>query len=215
MRKINLISKRIIDILASLLGLIILSPLFIIISVAIKTTSKGPIFFKQSRLGRKGKPFKIIKFRTMIVNAEKIGDGLTVKSENDKRITKVGKFLRSTSIDELPQFFNILIGQMSLIGPRPPVTYYPYEGYKNYPVWAKKRFQMRPGVTGLAQITVRNSVSWDERIKLDNHYIDKFNLWIDIKILFKTLFKLFKKEDIYGEDKKNQKNQLHINEVDL
>src|SRR5690625_3257727 len=128
MRNINLIFKRIIDILASLIGLVILSPLFIIISVAIKTTSKGPIFFKQSRLGRNGESFKIIKFRTMIVNAEKIGDGLTVKSENDDRITKVGKFLRSTSLDELPQFFNILLGQMSLVGPRPPVTYYPYEG---------------------------------------------------------------------------------------
>lgn len=208
MRNINLIFKRIIDILASLIGLVILSPLFIIISVAIKTTSKGPIFFKQSRLGRNGESFKIIKFRTMIVNAEKIGDGLTVKSENDDRITKVGKFLRSTSLDELPQFFNILLGQMSLVGPRPPVTYYPYEGYENYPKWAKKRFQMRPGVTGLAQVTVRNSVSWDERIKLDNQYIDKFNLWIDITILFKTLFKMFKKEDVYGEDKRNPKKSV-------
>src|SRR5699024_6997733 len=149
------------------------------------------------RLRKKVEEFKVLKFRTIVVNAEKIGDGLTVKNNNDNRITEVGKLLRSTSLDELPQLFNVISGKMSLVGPRPPVTYFPYNGYKSYPEWAKKRFNMRPGVTGLTQITVRNSVSWDERIKVDNKYIDNFNVWLDIKILFKTLFKLFKSENIY------------------
>lgn len=142
----------------------------------------------------------------MIVNAEKIGDGLTVKNNNDSRITKIGKILRATSLDELPQLFNVIKGNMSLVGPRPPVTYFPYEGIQNYPEWAKKRFEMLPGVTGLAQVTVRNSVSWDERIKIDNEYIDTFNLLLDIQIIFKTILKIFKSEDIYMEkDSSKQK----------
>src|SRR5690625_5210316 len=197
MRTINLCAKRIIDLIGSIIGVIILSPILIIIALAIKLTSSGPIFFKQERLGKNGKVFKIIKFRTMVVNAENIGDGLTVKSESDYRITKVGRFLRKTSLDELPQLFNVLLGQMSLVGPRPPVTYFPYDGYENYPDWAKKRFIMRPGITGLTQVTVRNSVTWDERIEVDNEYINNFNVWFDIKILFGTLFKIVKPEDIY------------------
>lgn len=202
MKKFNLILKYVIDLIASLLGILITSPLLILIAIAIKLTSKGPVFFKQERLGKNGEPFKIIKFRTMVVNAEKIGDGLTVKSENDNRITKIGRVLRATSLDELPQFINILKGEMSLVGPRPPVTYFPYEGISNYPDWAKKRFMMRPGVTGLAQVTVRNSVTWDERIRVDNEYIDNFNIWLDINIILKTIIKLFKPENIYGETKK-------------
>lgn len=198
MRTINLFIKRLMDIFGSILGMIILTPLFIIIAFSIKLTSKGPILFKQDRLGKNGKVFKIFKFRTMVVNAEKIGDGLTVKNENDNRITRVGKFLRKTSLDELPQLLNVLIGNMSLVGPRPPVTYYPYDGYENYPSWTIKRFKMRPGVTGLTQITVRNSVSWDERILVDNKYVHKFNILFDIKILFITILKLFKKSNIYG-----------------
>lgn len=202
MKKFNLILKYVIDLIASLLGILITSPLLILIAIAIKLTSKGPVFFKQERLGKNGEPFKIIKFRTMVVNAEKIGDGLTVKSENDNRITKIGRVLRATSLDELPQFINILKGEMSLVGPRPPVTYFPYEGISNYPDWAKKRFMMRPGVTGLAQVTVRNSVNWDERIRVDNEYIDNFNIWLDINIILKTIIKLFKPENIYGETEK-------------
>src|SRR5690625_3743539 len=206
MRTINLCAKRIIDLIGSIIGVIILSPILIIIALAIKLTSSGPIFFKQERLGKNGKQFKIIKFRTMIVNAEKIGDGLTVKNNNDSRITKIGKILRATSLDELPQLFNVIKGNMSLVGPRPPVTYFPYEGIQNYPEWAKRRFEMLPGVTGLAQVTVRNSVSWDERIKIDNEYVDSFSLFLDIKIIFKTAFKLFKSEDIYmSEDSSNKK----------
>lgn len=209
MKALNLFIKRIIDFFGSLIGIIIISPLLLLIAISIKLTSKGPVFFKQERLGKGGKTFKIIKFRTMIVNAEKIGDGLTVKSNNDDRITKVGKFLRSTSLDELPQLFNVISGQMSLVGPRPPVTYFPYKGYEEYPEWAKKRFTMHPGITGLAQVTVRNSVSWDERIVVDNKYIDHFSVYLDCKILFKTILKLFKSENIYMEqDNKSTKKSV-------
>lgn len=200
MRKINLFIKRIIDILGSLIGLIIFSPLFVIIAILIKLTSEGPVFFRQERLGKDGKTFKILKFRTMVVNAEKMGDGLKVKSEYDSRITKIGRFLRATSLDELPQLWNVLIGQMSLVGPRPPVPYHPYK-YDKYTGFQKRRFEMKPGMTGLAQVTVRNSVSWDERINMDVNYIDQFNVWLDIKILFKTLQKIFKRESIYLEHK--------------
>ena len=206
MRRLNLLLKRITDIFGSLIGLIIASPILVIIAIAIKLTSKGSVFFRQERLGKDGKVFKILKFRTMVVNAEKIGDGLAVKSENDSRITRVGKFLRATSLDELPQLWNVLVGQMSLVGPRPPATYFPYDGYENYPDWAKKRFSMRPGITGLAQVVVRNSVSWNERIILDNKYIDTFSVWLDIKILFATIFKVVKAENVYMEtDKKTNK----------
>lgn len=197
MKKLNLVLKRLMDILGSLIGLVILSPLLLIIGIAIKLTSKGPVIFRQERLGKKGEVFEIMKFRTMVLNAENIGDGLTVKSEDDKRITKVGKFLRKTSLDELPQLFNVLGGSMSLVGPRPPVTYFPYDGYTNYPEWAKKRFSMKSGITGLAQVTVRNSVTWDDRIHVDNQYIDRFNIFLDIKIIFSTAFKIIKPENIY------------------
>lgn len=199
MRSLNLLLKRCIDFWGSLIGIIILSPLLLIIAIAIKVTAPGPVFFKQKRLGINGSEFEILKFRTMIVNAEKIGDGLTVKSDNDNRITKIGKFLRATSLDELPQLINVLKGEMSLVGPRPPVTYFPYNTFNSYPEWAKKRFDMRPGVTGLAQVTVRNSVPWDGRIEYDNEYVEKFNVLLDFKIILLTFKRVFKSEDIYGQ----------------
>lgn len=195
--KYQLIVKRIFDFLASLIGILLLLPFFLLLALLIKIDSKGPVFFLQERLGLKGKVFKIIKFRTMVVDAEKIGDGLRVKSETDTRITKVGQFLRSTSLDELPQLFNVVKGDMSLVGPRPPVTYHPYNGYQDYPEWAKKRFEMKPGITGLAQVTVRNSVSWDKRIEVDNQYIENYSLINDIKILFQTVVKVIKPDSIY------------------
>lgn len=206
MRKINLCVKRCIDFVGSLIGIILLSPVFLVIALMIKTSSEGPVFFKQERLGKDGKVFKIIKFRTMIVNAEHIGDGLRVREGDDPRITKIGRVLRKTSLDELPQLLNVLNGSMSLVGPRPPATYHPYAGYKAYPDWAKKRFQMRPGITGLAQATVRNSASWDERIRIDNQYVDRFNIWLDIKILCMTVMRVVKSEDIYapGETQKDE-----------
>lgn len=201
MRTLNLIIKRLIDFFGSLIGTIIISPILIIIALLIKFNSEGPVLFKQERLGKDGKVFEIFKFRTMIVNAEKIGDGLSVKTEDDNRITKIGKFLRATSLDELPQLLNVILGQMSLVGPRPPVTYYPYDGYNSYPNWAKLRFSMKPGVTGLTQVTVRNSVSWDERIKVDLKYVESFNIWFDIKILVDTFLRIFKSDNIYMNNK--------------
>lgn len=198
MKKLNLFIKRMIDIIGSLIGIVVLSVVFIGIAIAIKINSPGPVFFLQERLGKNGKPFRIIKFRTMVVNAESLGDGLKVNSEDDPRIFKIGRILRRLSLDELPQIFNVLLGSMSFVGPRPPVTYHPYNGYENYPEWAKKRFEMRPGITGLAQATVRNSVSWDERIQVDNQYIENFNVWFDIKILFQTVGQVVASKDIYA-----------------
>ena len=199
--KIQIVIKDIFDFLLALIGVIILAPLFLLISLLIKIDSNGPIFFSQERLGKNGIPFNIYKFRTMVIGAEKAGDGLRVLSNNDPRITKIGNFLRKTSLDELPQLFNVLKREMSLVGPRPPVTYHPYDGISNYPDWAKKRFNMKPGVTGLAQVEVRNAVSWDERIKYDNKYIDKFSLYLDFKILFSTLVKIVQPSSIYLGEK--------------
>lgn len=198
MRKFNLALKRVFDLFGSIVGLIIISPILLCISIAIKVTSKGPVFFKQDRLGKNGETFKILKFRTMVVNAEKIGTGLFVNNENDNRITKVGKFLRATSLDELPQIFNVIIGDMSLVGPRPPVIHHPYR-YDEYSDFQRKRFDMRPGMTGLAQVNVRNSVPWDRRIPIDVEYVENFNIVLDIKILFKTFLKIFKNESIYTQ----------------
>lgn len=199
MRTINLVLKRLMDIFGSLIGIILLLPVLIIVALAIKIDSKGPVFFRQERLGKNGKVFKIIKFRTMIVNAENLGTGLSIRSINDNRITKIGSFLRKSSLDEIPQIFNILINQMSFVGPRPPATYFPYKGYENYPESFKKRFDMKPGITGLAQIKYRNNVSWDERFVEDCKYIDSYNFIVDIKILFLTFFKIIKGQKIYGE----------------
>jgi len=178
------------------LGSIIISPILLAIALSVKLTSEGPLFYRQERLGKDGKPFKILKFRTMVVNAEKLGDGLFVKTEEDNRITRVGKYLRASSLDELPQLWNVLVGEMSLVGPRPPVLNHPYK-YDDYSDFQKKRFIMRPGITGLSQIMVRNSVSWSERIPFDVEYIEKFNVWLDIKILLKTIHKIFDQQNIY------------------
>lgn len=208
MRTFQLFFKRFFDIVISLIALIILSPLFLIIAILIKLTSKGPVFFLQERIGFRGRVFKIIKFRTMIVNAEHIGDGIRVSSGKDSRITKVGGFLRATSIDELPQLFNVLAGSMSICGPRPPVTYVPYQGYENYPDEAKKRFEMRPGITGLAQATVRNSATWSERITIDLQYVKNFSLWLDIKVIALTVKRVLKSEAIYGASGEQSKGKV-------
>ncbi len=191
------IVKNIIDKIISIISLIILSPIILIITILIKISSDGPVFFLQDRLGYKGNTFKIIKFRTMVVGAEHIGEGLKVSSDNDSRITKIGHLLRATSLDELPQLINILNGTMSIVGPRPPVTYYPYNGYENYPEWAKRRFDVKPGITGLAQVKVRNSVVWDERIKIDIQYVNNISFINDLKIIFLTFYRVIRRKDIY------------------
>lgn len=185
--------KRVMDIFISLVGLIILSIPMLIVAIAIKCDSKGPVIFKQERIGRKGKVFKIYKFRSMCVGAEQTGSGV-YSGKGDARVTKVGKILRATSLDELPQFFNLLKGDMSLVGPRPPLTYHPWT-WDKYTEEQKRMFEVRPGITGWAQINGRKDVEWNKRIKLNVWYVDHVSLWLDIKILFKTVFKVFTNAD--------------------
>ena len=198
MRIINLAIKRLFDIFSTLVVILLLTPLWIIVAIVIKCDSKGPIFFKQERRTKNGKIFKMLKFRSMVVNAESMGTGL-FNYENDPRVTKVGRFLRKTSIDELPQLFNIFIGQMSIVGPRPCVKYELGE-FETLNKRYKKRFEMKAGLTGLAQTKGRNDIEWDKKVELDNEYIDKFKKFgvlFDIKLLFNSVFKVFKKENIY------------------
>lgn len=183
--------KRLIDIIISSIGLVITSPILLITSIAIKLESPGPIIFKQRRLGLYGEVFKIYKFRSMHINAEK--DGVYEK-KSDPRVTKVGKIIRKTSIDELPQFVNILKGEMSLIGPRPALTYHPWD-YENYTEEQKRMFEVRPGVTGWAQVNGRKDVEWPKRIKLNVEYVDKLSFKFDLLIFLKTIFKVVKMED--------------------
>lgn len=187
--------KRIFDFILSLLLVVLLTPFWIIVSLLICLDSQGKPFFLQERLGLNGKKFKIYKFRTMVNNAENLGDGLIVKNEGDSRITRVGRILRKTSLDELPQLFNILKGEMSFVGPRPPVTYHPYNGYESYSEKAKKRFDMLPGITGLAQVKKRNSATWDERIVIDVEYVDNFSIMLDCWILVHTVTAMLYKEE--------------------
>lgn len=181
--------KRFFDIVLSFIGLIICAIPMLIIAIAIKIDSKGPVLFKQERVGKNGKVFKIYKFRSMCVGAEKIGSGV-YSEKGDTRVTKVGKILRATSLDELPQFFNLLKGDMSLIGPRPPLTYHPWS-WDKYTNEQKKMFEVRPGITGWAQVNGRKEVEWNKRIELNVWYVDHVSLWLDIKILFMTVFKVF------------------------
>lgn len=189
--------KRLFDIILAMCLLLGLSPLLLIICCLIRIDSKGPILFKQQRLGQAGKVFEIQKFRTMVPNAEAMGTGIVVTAKLDQRITKVGRLLRATSLDELPQLLNVLRGEMSFVGPRPPVVYHPYDGYNQYPSWAKKRFNVLPGITGLAQVSVRNGVPWDERMRYDVQYVETHSLKLDAQILFLTLAQLFKPKNIY------------------
>ena len=192
----ELIGKRLLDILCSTLALVVLSPLIILISILIKLTSDGPVFFLQERVGKNQKVFNIIKFRTMIVNAENIGDGICVKEGTDPRITKIGKILRATSLDELPQLINILKGDMSVIGPRPPVTYHPYK-IGEYDEIKKHRFDVKPGLSGLAQAKIRNNGTWDERIEYDLEYVENVSFKNDVKLVLETILVVFKRDDIY------------------
>lgn len=189
---LQLFIKNVFDRIVALLVLVLLSPLLIIIVVIIKITSKGPVIFKQKRVGKNLIEFNVYKFRSMIVNAENIGAGLYFDGENDPRITKIGKFIRKTSIDELPQFLNILRGDMSLIGPRPllPIT------YQQMTSTQKSRSLIKPGITGLAQVNGRNNLSMRERIDKDLYYINHFSLLLDIKIIFMTIKILFTKDGI-------------------
>lgn len=199
----NLFIKRLFDILSAAVFAVILIPLWIVVAIAIKIDSVGPVFFKQGRRTKDGRVFQMLKFRSMVMNAEQMGTGL-FNYENDPRVTKVGGFLRNTSLDELPQLFNILKGDMSVVGPRPCVAY-ELGDFDTLNKKYKKRFEMKAGLTGLAQIKGRNDISWNDKVEYDNEYIDLFKRWgilIDVRILFGSVIKVFKKENIY-ENKVN------------
>lgn len=182
------IFKRTIDFIIAGVALIVLSPFLLVTAILIKLDSKGPVIFKQERLGKNGQPFKIWKFRSMCVGAEKQGTGV-YSYKGDARITKVGKIIRATSIDELPQLVNILKGDMALIGPRPALTYHPWP-YEQYTEHQKHMFDVLPGVTGWAQVNGRKEVPWPERIELNVWYAKNMSLWLDLKIFFMTIFKV-------------------------
>lgn len=211
-QKQMMVIKRIFDTVISVLFIILLLPLFLFIPLIIILNSKGPAFFKQKRLGLDGQEFFIIKFRTMIVNAEYMGEGKRIASEHDPRITKIGKFLRKTSFDELPQLFNVIKGEMSLIGPRPPLTYFPYNGHENYPIDVQGRFLVRPGITGLSQVKVRNSAPWPARLALDMEYVNKMTIRLDLTILFHTVKRILSPMAVYPETKSQDSSNMELNE---
>ena len=180
--------KRFLDVVISLLVLILLSPVYLITALAIKLDSKGPVIFRQTRLGLHHREFTLLKFRSMVVNAEHTGSGV-YSDDHDARLTRVGRIIRKTSIDELPQAVNILKGDMSLIGPRPPLTYHPWP-IEQYTQEQLHMFDIRPGITGWAQIHGRKTVEWNERIKLNNWYVDHCSFLLDLKIFFRTIVKV-------------------------
>lgn len=199
-KKVYLFIKRFFDLLLSLVAIIILSPLFLIIAILIKIDSEGPVFFKHKRIGKNGKIIGIYKFRSMVINAEELIKKFTpeqkaeyeknFKLDNDPRITKIGKFLRKSSLDELPQLINILIGNMSIVGPRPIVK----KELEKYGKNKDKFLSVTPGLTGFWQASGRSDVSYDERIKMELYYVDNCSLWLDFKIILKTFVAVIKKE---------------------
>ncbi|WP_420848337.1 sugar transferase [Pediococcus stilesii] len=195
--------KRFVDIITSGLGLIILSPVFFIVSLAIKAEDpRGPIFYSQTRLGKGQRPFKMFKFRSMIVDADKKlekllkdneVDGAMFKMKEDPRITRVGKFIRKHSLDELPQLLNVLIGDMALVGPRPPLE----REVADYSDYDKQRLIVKPGCTGLWQVSGRNDVDFEGMVELDLNYIENSNIFYDIGILFRTVTIIFRPNGAY------------------
>jgi lipopolysaccharide/colanic/teichoic acid biosynthesis glycosyltransferase len=189
--------KPVTDWLIAFTALVVLSPLFLITAIAIKIDSHGPVFFRQMRLGYKGMEFSIYKFRSMTVEHRKAKDNKLY--ENDPRITKVGRFIRKTSIDELPQLINILKGEMSFIGPRPPVTYFPKK-LEEYNEFERRRFEVKPGISGLAQVRCREIHDWDINIPIDVEYVDNFSMKNDISLFLSSLFFFFKTDNIYRKN---------------
>lgn len=202
-RKGYLIAKRLMDICGAIIGLVCLSWSFLIVAIFIKLEDpKGPVFFKQVRVGKDGKEFYMYKFRSMVTNAEELLEsmlhlnettGAMFKMKNDPRVTKVGRFIRKTSIDELPQLWNVLKGEMSLVGPRPPL---PRE-VARYTEYDKQRLLVTPGCTGLWQVSGRSNVGFKEMVELDLQYIRKRSILLDVKIIFKTVFVLFGSKDAF------------------
>ncbi|MBU3091650.1 sugar transferase [Clostridium sp. CM028] len=186
------IIKRITDVIGALCGILLLSPVMVVVAIWIKIDSKGPVFFGHKRLGMNGEFIKVYKFRTMLPNAEELLKKLTPKQEiefeksfkleNDPRITKFGQFLRKSSLDELPQLLNILKGNMSIVGPRPIIE----REIENYGIYGDKLLSVKPGLTGNWQASGRSDTTYDERVQLDMNYIDYRSVWVDLKIIFKT-----------------------------
>ena len=190
--------KRLLDIISSAVLLLLLLPVAMVCVLLVAATSKGPVFFLQTRLGLKGKEFRMIKFRTMVVGAEHTGSGV-YSGKNDPRVTKVGKFLRASSLDELPQLINVLAGHMSFVGPRPPLTYHPWP-VEEYTEEQFRMFDVRPGITGWAQVNGRKNVEWNRRIELNVWYTENVSFLLDLKILFMTVFKVFRNADNVNEE---------------
>lgn len=209
---INEFIKRTFDIIFSLIGIIICSPVFIIVPILIKIDSPGPVFFKQARIGKDGKVFYIYKFRSMVVNAENMENGL-FNTKDDPRITRLGNFLRNSSLDEVPQFINIMKGDMSFVGPRPPVTY-ELGSYDSWNEELKKSFSVKPGVTGLAQVSGRNELNWDQKTVFNLRYIEnqkKYGLLYDIKIILLTIYKVIKNEGSHELEDNVEQDRKRIN----
>ncbi|MEI2401382.1 sugar transferase [Niallia taxi] len=195
--------KRVFDILLSLIGIIVLAPLLILVAIFIKIEDKnGPVIFTQIRVGKNEQEFKMFKFRSMVSNAEELLDSILDKNEtegamfkmkNDPRVTKIGKIIRKTSIDELPQLYNVLIGDMSLVGPRPPLK----REVEEYTTYHKQRLLIKPGCTGLWQVSGRSEVGFEEMVDLDLRYIKDRSLIYDVKIIFKTFKEIFKSKGAY------------------
>lgn len=200
--------KRLLDILVSILFFPIFLLLYIIIGIVIKIEDRGPVFYVSDRLGKDAKTYKMYKFRTMKVNAEDIrnADGSTFNGDDDPRVTKVGKILRKTSIDEIPQIMNVLFGNMSIVGPRPDLP----EHYNLYSENEKKKLQVLPGITGYNQAYYRNSIEWKKRLENDVYYVEHISFMLDIKIVFKTIASVLKKENVYIDaslEKENKKDE--------
>ena len=201
-KKNHFLIKRIIDVVLSIIGIIILTPIYIIIIIAIIIDSKGSPIFKQIRVGKGGENFTIYKFRTMIPDAEKKRslelnpndiENFVFQNPNDNRITKIGNLLRKTSLDEIPQLLNVLFGNMSLVGPRPEIP----EVVKFYPEGYKQRLLVLPGITGLAQVNGRGEIELGTTVYYDLEYIKEFSIWLDIKIIIKTFVNVVKKEGAF------------------
>ncbi|ELC8431197.1 sugar transferase [Clostridium perfringens] len=203
-KKIQFFIKRIFDIVISFIGLIVLFPIILLVALLIRINLGSPVIFKQERPGYKQKSFFVYKFRTMNNKKDEFGNLLP----DSERLTSFGKIIRKLSLDELPQLINVLKGDMSLIGPRPLlVRYLPY--YKECEL---VRFDVKPGITGLAQINGRNTVSWDERFKYDIYYVENYNLFLDIKILFLTFLKVFKSDGVISAPNTLMKSLDHERE---
>ena len=185
--------KRMIDCAIAVPALLVAAIPMALIAIAVKLDSPGPVIFRQQRLGRDGRIFDMLKFRSMCLNAEHMGSGV-YSEKGDKRVTRVGRFLRATSLDELPQLINILRGDMALIGPRPPLTYHPWP-LEEYTPEQRRMFEVRPGITGWAQINGRKAVEWHRRVELNIWYVDHVSFLLDGKIFFLTIKKVLCNEN--------------------